>query len=147
MAEKLLDGAQVNSCHDKTAGKGVPKAMPGEISNFGTQAQTIHPAPALAECVVLRKWLAQKNIDNADELESLFVALNKLVSAKDESLMIGHSYFMAEDLEVKKKVTEDDLRFIWAYYIIPLVREYEYELNAKEVDEKYSFDAVKKTIR
>jgi hypothetical protein len=34
MAQKLLDRAQ-DSGHDKTAGKGVPKAMPGEISNPG----------------------------------------------------------------------------------------------------------------
>jgi hypothetical protein len=32
---EALVGAQVNSCHDKTAGKGVPKTMPGEISNPG----------------------------------------------------------------------------------------------------------------
>ena len=49
--------------------------------------------------VVLRKWLAQKNIENADKLENLFVALNQLVAAKDESLMIGHSYFMTKEIE------------------------------------------------
>jgi MoxR-like ATPase len=97
--------------------------------------------------VVLRKWLAQKGIENADELEDLFVALNRLVSAKDESLMIGHSYFMTREIEAKKKVTEDDLRFIWTYYILPLVREYEYELTAKEVEEKYGYNAIKKTTK
>jgi hypothetical protein len=49
MAQKLLDGAQVNSCHDKTAGKGVSEAMPGEISNLGHANGSLEPMTRIGQ--------------------------------------------------------------------------------------------------
>jgi hypothetical protein len=43
MAQKFLDGAQVNPGHHKTAGEGVPEAMPREISNLGRTERRLEP--------------------------------------------------------------------------------------------------------
>ena len=92
--------------------------------------------------VVLRKWLDANRVDNASDVERLFVALNKLVAAKDEALVIGHSYFMSDETIEKKRLTKEELEFIWRYRILPLAAEYEYELTAAQIEEKYSLAAV-----
>jgi len=94
--------------------------------------------------VLLRKWLDKKRIKKADEVERLFIALNNLVSAKDEALTIGHSYFMAKEAEEAGEFSPELLNFIWKYNIIPLVKEYEYELKAGEVENKYRLENVRK---
>jgi 5-methylcytosine-specific restriction protein B len=92
--------------------------------------------------VVLRPWMDANQISNAAEVERLFVTLNKLIAAKDEALMIGHSYFMMQEAVSKKRFTNDLLEFLWRYRILPLVAEYEYELSADQIEEKYGLAAV-----
>jgi len=94
--------------------------------------------------VVLRAWLDRNGVSNADEVEKLFVALNKLIADKDESLMIGHSYFMSDNIRDRKQATDDELQFIWRYYILPLVAEYEYEMTAQQIEEKYGLAAIRR---
>ena len=94
--------------------------------------------------VVLRGWLDAHEVANAVEIERLFVALNKEVAAKDEGLMIGHSYFMSNDVVKNKTYTAQMLEFIWHYYILPLVSEYEYELTATEIQKKYGLPAIER---
>jgi MoxR-like ATPase len=93
--------------------------------------------------VVLRKWLEEKNISNADEIERLFVSLNKVVAAKGEDLVIGHSYFMTDEVVAQKKATNKFLEFTWRYYILPLVAEYEYEFNRQQIEEKYGLETIR----
>ena len=92
--------------------------------------------------VVLRAWLDANQIANAAQVERLFVTLNKLIAAKDEALTIGHSYFMLPEAVSKKSFTQDLLEFLWRYRILPLVAEYEYELTATQIEEKYGLAAV-----
>jgi 5-methylcytosine-specific restriction protein B len=92
--------------------------------------------------VVLRKWLDANGITNATDIERLFVALNNLVSTKD--LMIGHSYFMSDEIAKNKEYSDRALEFIWHYYILPLMTEYEYDLSATEIENKYSLPAIKR---
>ena len=40
--------------------------------------------------------------------------------------MVGHSYFMQLDAVSSKRFSQEMLRFLWDYYILPLVAEYEY---------------------
>jgi 5-methylcytosine-specific restriction enzyme B len=93
--------------------------------------------------VVLRSWLDENQIANSEEVELLFVTLNKVIAAKSEDLMIGHSYFMSAEIVEEKRVANKMLKFIWRYYILPLMAEYEYELNSKQVEEKYGLEAIK----
>jgi hypothetical protein len=94
--------------------------------------------------VVLRRWLDAHEIANADEIERVFVALNNEVAAKDEGLMIGHSYFMSDEVASTKKYTYATLGFIWHYYILPLVSEYEYELTASDILKKFGLPAIRR---
>jgi hypothetical protein len=57
--------------------------------------------------------------------------------------MVGHSYFMSADAANNKKYSDKDLEFIWHYYILPLVTEYEYDLTATDIQQKYSLSAIK----
>lgn len=93
--------------------------------------------------VVLRKWMEAHGIENADYIERLFVALNKVVTAKDDALVIGHSYFMFDEAVKKRNFTEEMLDFIWRYWIIPLVSEYEYELRSAQIEDKYGLSTIK----
>jgi len=93
--------------------------------------------------VVLRKWLEENSVSNADEIERLFVALNRVIAAKGEDLVIGHSYFMADEVVQQKKATSAFLEFIWRYHILPLVAEYEYELNSQQIEAKYGLEAIR----
>lgn len=70
------------------------------------------------------------------------MTLNKLIAAKDEALTIGHSYFMMPEAVADKRFTQDLLEFLWRYRILPLVAEYEYELTAAQIEEKYGLAAV-----
>jgi MoxR-like ATPase/predicted RNA-binding protein with PUA-like domain len=92
--------------------------------------------------IVLRAWLDANQIANAVDVERLFVTLNKLIAAKDEALTIGHSYFMSQEAASKKHFTKDLLEFLWRYRILPLAAEYEYELSAAQIEEKYGLAAV-----
>jgi 5-methylcytosine-specific restriction protein B len=92
--------------------------------------------------VVLRAWMDANQIGNAAQIERLFVTLNKLIAAKDEALTIGHSYFMLLEAVSQKGFTKDLLEFLWRYRILPLVAEYEYELTATQIEEKYGLAAV-----
>ncbi len=102
---------------------------------------TLHPVED-GKSVVLLPWLKANGITNATQVDKLFVTLNKLIAAKDEALMIGHSYFMSEEAVKKKQFTNDLLEFIWRYRITPLTAEYEYELSASQIEEKYGLAAV-----
>jgi 5-methylcytosine-specific restriction protein B len=93
---------------------------------------------------VLAPWMEACGIDNAEEIDSLFVELNKLVAEQDEGLMVGHSYFMSDAAKVHHHFSDALLRSIWRYYIIPLVAEYEYQLDAKSIEDKYGLEAVRK---
>ena len=92
--------------------------------------------------VVLRHWLREKQIGNAEEIERLFVALNQLIRQKDEALMVGHSYFMLEEAVAQKNFSPGLLEFIWQYYILPLVAEYEYQLTKEELEKRYGLEAI-----
>ena len=94
--------------------------------------------------VVLRRWLEANHISNDVEIERLFVTLNKVVAAKDENLAIGHSYFMSKEAVDRGRFPNDLLEFTWRYRILPLAAEYEYELTASQIDEKYGLDAIKR---
>ncbi len=93
---------------------------------------------------VLRKWMEKSGIENATEVEHLFVALNQNTTAKDAALMIGHSYFMLEEARQKGCFTSDMLDTIWKYHILPLVSEYEYDLSPAEIEEKYGLQNIRK---
>ena len=80
----------------------------------------------------------------AEEVERLFIALNKLVRANDEALTIGHSYFMSKEAEEAEEFSPELLNCIWKYNIIPLVKEYEYELRAGEVENKYGLESIRR---
>ena len=95
--------------------------------------------------VVLRKWLVANGITNAAEVDALFVALNAAIAQKDEGLMVGHSYFMQPDAVSTKQFSEDLLRFLWDYFILPLVGEYEYQLTHTQVEERYGLDTLRST--
>jgi hypothetical protein len=86
--------------------------------------------------------MSAQQIANASDVERLFVTLNKLIAAKDEALTIGHSYFMLPEAVSKKRFTDELLQFLWRYRILPLVAEYEYELSAAQIEEKYGLAAV-----
>lgn len=93
--------------------------------------------------VVLRHWLREKQIGNAEEIERVFVALNQLIGLKDEALMVGHSYFMLDEAVAEKKFSPGLLDFVWRFYILPLVAEYEYQLTREELEKRYGLDAVR----
>jgi 5-methylcytosine-specific restriction enzyme B len=93
--------------------------------------------------VVLRKWLDANGITNAAEVDALFLALNKAIAQKDEGLMVGHSYFMQKDAGAIKRFSDEMLRFLWEYYILPLVAEYEYQLSRSALEERYGLDALR----
>lgn len=94
---------------------------------------------------VLGKWMESKGIGNATDIEQLFVALNSAVAQKDEALMVGHSYFMQQQAVDEKWFSTDLLRFIWDYYIMPLVAEYEYQMPRAEIEEKYGLAALRES--
>jgi 5-methylcytosine-specific restriction enzyme B len=93
--------------------------------------------------VVLRKWLDTNDITNAAEVDALFLALNKAIAQKDEGLMVGHSYFMQKDAITLKRFSDEMLHFLWEYYILPLVAEYEYQLSRSELEERYGLNALR----
>jgi len=92
--------------------------------------------------VVLRKWLDANGIENAGEVDDLFVALNKAIAEKDEALMVGHSYFMQPQALDEKRFSPQLLEFVWNYYILPLIAEYEYELSRSALEQKYGLTAL-----
>jgi 5-methylcytosine-specific restriction enzyme B len=93
--------------------------------------------------VVLQYWMRQNQIHNADEVEQLFVSLNQAIAQKDEALMVGHSYFMLDQAKAEKQFSPELLTFLWKYYILPLIAEYEYQLTKDELGKKYGLDAIR----
>jgi MoxR-like ATPase len=93
--------------------------------------------------VVLQHWMRENQIQNADEVEQLFVSLNQAIAQKDEALMVGHSYFMLDQAKMEKQFSPDLLSFLWQYYILPLIAEYEYQLTKDELEKKYGLDAIR----
>jgi 5-methylcytosine-specific restriction protein B len=98
------------------------------------------------QSTVLRKWLDANGIRNAPEIERLFVTLNEAIATKDEALMVGHSYFMVKQAAAEKHFSPELLAFIWEYYILPLIAEYEYQLSRTELEEKYSLNALRSVM-
>lgn len=96
--------------------------------------------------VVLQHWLGRNQIQNAEEVEALFVALNQLVAERDDALMVGHSYFMVDDAILEKRFSPQLLDFLWKYYVIPLVTEYEYQLKPAEIEQKYGLSAIQRRV-
>jgi 5-methylcytosine-specific restriction protein B len=98
-----------------------------------------------SQSTVLGKWMESKGIGNAADVEQLFIALNNAVSQKDEALMVGHSYLMQEQAVDEKWFSNELLRFIWDYYIMPLIAEYEYQSSRAELEEKYGLAALRQS--
>src|SRR6266496_437100 len=98
------------------------------------------------QSLVLRHWLDRNQIQNAGEVEALFVTLNQLVAERDDSLMVGHSYFMVDAACVEKRFSPELLEFLWKYYVLPLVSEYEYQLKPLEVEQKYGLPSIRSRI-
>jgi MoxR-like ATPase len=96
--------------------------------------------------VVLNSWLRSRGIANAEEIDNLFIALNTAIADKEEALMVGHSYLMVDEATKAGRFSEELLEFIWRSQILPLVSEYEYQLNSKQIDEKYGLAAIRKRV-
>jgi MoxR-like ATPase len=96
--------------------------------------------------VVLRHWLNANGIENAEEVDALFVTLNDLVAERDDALMVGHSYFMISEAQERKYFSPELLEFLWEYYIIPLVSEYEFQLKGPEIQQKYGLAAIRSRL-
>lgn len=96
--------------------------------------------------VVLSAWLKSRAIANSEEIDALFVALNTSIAEKEEALMVGHSYLMVDEAAKAGRFSEDLLAFIWRSQILPLVAEYEYQLSADQVEEKYGLAAIRKRV-
>jgi hypothetical protein len=79
------------------------------------------------------------------EIDRLFVALNAAIAQKDEALMVGHSYLMADTAAKAGYFSDELLEFVWRSQILPLVAEYEYQLNSDEVEKKYGLAAIRKS--
>lgn len=104
-------------------------------------------APVIeGKSTVLRCWLQENGISNADEVERLFVTLNQEIARKgDEALMVGHSYFMVEQAKNEHHFSEELLNFIWRYYVLPLIAEYRYELSSADLEAQYGLAALRAT--
>ena len=98
------------------------------------------------QSVVLSKWLESNGIVNAAEIDRLFVGLNNAIAEKDEALMVGHSYFMLKQALNERRFSPELLRFVWDYYILPLVAEYEYQLTRIQLEEKYGLSALLESL-
>lgn len=92
---------------------------------------------------VLRKWMDANEIGNAADIEQLYVALNNAVAQKDEALLVGHSYFMQQQAINEKWFSAELLRFIWDYYVMPLIAEYEYQMSRAELEKQYGLAALR----
>ena len=69
--------------------------------------------------VVLNAWLKSRGIANAEEVDRLFVALNTAIAAREEALMVGHSYLMVKEAEEAGRFSDELLEFIWRSQILP----------------------------
>ena len=98
------------------------------------------------QSLVLRHWLSKHEIQNGEEVEALFVALNQLVAERDDVLMVGHSYFMLDEARDQKHFSPELLNLLWKYYVIPLVSEYEYQLKPGEIEQKYGLSAIRSRV-
>jgi 5-methylcytosine-specific restriction protein B len=101
------------------------------------------------QSVVLGKWLESNGISNATEVDDLFIALNDAIvlNQKDEALMVGHSYFMLQQAVKEKRFSPELLRFVWDYFIMPLIAEYEYQSTRAELEEKYGLAALREALK
>lgn len=102
---------------------------------------TLRPVEA-GKSTVLGGWMRLNRIANADSVERLFIALNSEVEQRDAALMVGHSYFMLDRVKAAREFTHETLEFIWRYYVLPLISEYEYQLDAKRLEERYGLSAM-----
>lgn len=94
---------------------------------------------------VLRLWLERKKIQNREEILSLFLRLNQSIETDfGHDLQVGHSYFMDQTLGNGSSITEEKLKLIWKYSILPLIQEYAYTKKAAEIEDKYGLDAIRK---
>ncbi|MEK7405220.1 MAG: AAA family ATPase [Acidobacteriota bacterium] len=94
--------------------------------------------------VVLNAWLKSRGIANAEEIDRVFVALNTAIAEKEEALMVGHSYLMVEEAGKAGRFGDDLLEFIWRSQVLPLVSQYEYQLNSSQIEENYGLAAIRK---
>lgn len=97
------------------------------------------------QSTVLSKWMESNGIGNAADVEQLFVALNSAIAQKDEALMVGHSYLMQQQAVDEKWFSPELLSFIWDYYVMPLIAEYEYQMSRAELEEKYGLAALRES--
>jgi 5-methylcytosine-specific restriction protein B len=97
------------------------------------------------QSTVLSKWMDANSIGNSADVEQLFIALNNVVAQKDEALMVGHSYFMQQQAIDEKWFSPELLRFIWDYYIMPLIAEYEYQMSRAALEEKYGLGSLRES--
>lgn len=89
----------------------------------------------LPDVEILRKFYEDsfKNNRIGEELFNGFEALNfKLRSDLDKHFMVGHSYFMAPEMDAQK------LRTIWNQEVFPLIEEYFFDNDEKTSE--YSFN-------
>lgn len=99
-----------------------------------------------SKSVVLNAWLKSRSIANAEEIDGLFVELNTAIAEKEEALMVGHSYLMVDEAVKAGRFSEELLEFIWRSQILPLVAEYEYQLNSSQIEERYGLSAIRKRV-
>ncbi|MGD0228320.1 MAG: AAA family ATPase [Terriglobia bacterium] len=94
---------------------------------------------------VLRSWLQEKRIQNANEILDLFLNLNRKVELDfGVDCQIGHSYFMDDDPRPGGSFPDIALHRIWKYSVLPLIQEYNYTLSPEETEKKYGLAAMRK---
>lgn len=86
---------------------------------------------------VLPAWLAQGDHDL--ERAHLLQALNDAIEDQDRDLRIGPSYLMREEAS-----TEEGLRRIWKYDVMPLLEEHYYgRLTRDQIHSRFGLDALR----
>jgi hypothetical protein len=86
---------------------------------------------------VIEKWYKSENRNEmGPDLWIGFQKLNQVISEKLQStdLSIGHSFFMDRHIDKIR------LRAIWNYQIRPLINEYFFSWNQKEIDEMFTVE-------
>jgi hypothetical protein len=127
--------------HQSPSGHTLTNAVTADVILKGGHC----PDDGQEQSSVLGKWMESKDIGNAADVEQLFLALNNAVSQRDEALMVGHSYFMQEQAVDEKWFSNELLRFIWDYYIMPLIAEYECQSPRADLEKEYGLAALRES--
>lgn len=87
---------------------------------------------------LLGRWLAKRGLDG--RVDQLLTTLNASINHRDAR--IGPSYFMPEDEEL----SENRLREIWRYQILPLLEETHYG-DGLDVQARFGFEAIRRKVQ